>query len=151
MPFDPHSIEAKLALGRISPENMSKVAWDALEAGYDGPATRRMAAFENPTGFETDKILAAFMSETGLESVSKREAAVRMAYETVREILDGRKDPSPYFHFFYKLWVESDLVPDLQVIGNFDDAHSWLDAKEHKAYVWDQLLLFARNYENPED
>lgn len=149
MPFDPRRLEAELALGRISPESMPRVAWDALEAGYDGPATRRVAAFEDPTGFETDAILSAFMSETGMQLLPKSEAAMRLAYQAVREILEARKNPSRYFPYFYQLWVESEFVRDLQELGNFDDAHAWLDEKEHKVYVHDELILFARNHANP--
>jgi len=37
MTFDPKATEAQLALNLISSADMPKLAWDALEAGLDGP------------------------------------------------------------------------------------------------------------------
>ena len=57
IPFDHDLVEAQLALQRIGTTDMPKLAWDALEAGLDGPATRRLAALHIPTFFELNQIL----------------------------------------------------------------------------------------------
>jgi hypothetical protein len=41
VPFDRDQIEAKHALDLIASADMPQIAWDALEANLDGPATRR--------------------------------------------------------------------------------------------------------------
>jgi hypothetical protein len=63
MPVDPELVEAQLALNRIGTTDMPKLvypeprrAWDALEAGRDGAATRRLAALHFPTFFEVREI-----------------------------------------------------------------------------------------------
>lgn len=43
MAFDREIIEVPLALELIGSSDMPKIAWDALEAGLDGPAIRRLA------------------------------------------------------------------------------------------------------------
>ena len=63
MPFDPELVEAQLALNRIGTTDMPKLAWEALEAGLDGPATRRLAALRFPTFFEVREILPKVMQE----------------------------------------------------------------------------------------
>ena len=49
--FDREQVEAKLALKLIANAAMPSIAWEALEAGLDGPATRRLASLEKPTYF----------------------------------------------------------------------------------------------------
>lgn len=71
VPFDPQLVEAKLALGMVPADQMPPLAWDALEAGLDGPAIRRLAALVLPSGWETDELTPAFMAEAGLRSISR--------------------------------------------------------------------------------
>ncbi len=53
MTFDVREVEARISLNLVALAKLPPIAWAALEAGYDGPAIRRMAAFDNPTGFES--------------------------------------------------------------------------------------------------
>jgi hypothetical protein len=69
MPFDRELVEAHLALQRIGATDMPKLAWDALEAGLDGPATRRLAALHFPTFFQVREILPKVMQEWGLAQI----------------------------------------------------------------------------------
>jgi hypothetical protein len=48
--FDRKLLEEQVALKRI--HHIQKLAWDALEAGLDGPAIRRLAALEKPSSLE---------------------------------------------------------------------------------------------------
>lgn len=123
MPFDQITIGARLSLGSIWPEEMPSIAWDALEAGYDGPAIRRMAAFVNPTGFEVDAVLPAFKREANIPQLTKSEAALRMAYNIAREIVDMRKDPIPYADTFARLWIAADYPREVQSLGNLVRRH----------------------------
>src|SRR5215472_14258291 len=100
MPFDPRLVEAKIALGRISPDELPSVAWDVLEAGLDGPFIRRLAALVNPSGWEADQIMPAFMAEAGLKTISRQEAAVRLARQVARRILSEGLDPAVHTRDF---------------------------------------------------
>ena len=55
MAFEPLAVEARLALNLIASTDMPALAWDAIEAGLDGPAIGRMAALEFPTFFEVQE------------------------------------------------------------------------------------------------
>lgn len=153
MPFDQITIGARLTLGSIWPEEMPSVAWDALEAGYDGPAIRRMAAFVNPTGFEVDAVLPAFKREAHIPQLSKSESAVRMAYNIAREIVDMRKDPIPYADTFNTLWIAADYSREIQQLGTWrDDIYLSLtyfggNKDDVQQELRDQLILFIRGYE----
>jgi hypothetical protein len=79
VPFDRHLLEAKLALNLIASGDMPTIAWDALEAGLDGAATRRLAALEHPTYFEVAEVLPLVLQELELSQIPVQEAAQRMA------------------------------------------------------------------------
>lgn len=100
MPFDRNQIEARIALKLIPSADMPKVAWDALEAGIDGKATRRLAALEHPTYFEVAEVLQDVMRELGLSSIPIGEAAARVARAIANDILCSGDDPLKHIRDF---------------------------------------------------
>jgi hypothetical protein len=117
MPFDPKFVEAQLALNRIATTEMPKLAWDALEAGLDGPATRRLAALDSPTAFEVQKILPQAMQEWQLAQLSPEQAAMRLAKRRAREILRSNDDPMQHAGDFYQMWFEAGYCKELAEYG----------------------------------
>ena len=100
---------------------MPALAWDALEVGLDGPRIRRMAALTNPSGWEVDQILPAFMAETGLNAIAPLEAALRMARELAHQVLSAKLDPLKYTKDFEWLWIQTGYPRELQDAGMLDD------------------------------
>jgi hypothetical protein len=121
MAFDPRTSEAKLALNLISSADMPKLAWDALEAGLDGPAIRRLAALEFPTAFEIGEVLPHAMEEMQLAKLSETEAAVRVAKVMAQDILKSNANPFKHLRDFEQLWIQTDYCGELQDYGNLDD------------------------------
>lgn len=121
MPFDPKLVEANLALHRISAEDLPALAWDALEAGFDGPATRRLAALVSPNFFAVEKILPAAMQEWGIAAISIGTAAIRLAQKRAKEILESWDDPLKHTRDFEILFIDSDYCRELAECGAFDD------------------------------
>jgi hypothetical protein len=121
MAFEPRIIEAKLALNLISSTEMPAVAWDALEAGLDGPAIRRLAALEFPTFFEVSEVLPRAMGEMHLLILDEGKAALRLARVRAQEILKTNADPFKHVGDFYHLWIQSHYCRELQDYGNLDD------------------------------
>lgn len=121
MAFDPKVVEAKLALNRISPTEMPKLAWEALEAGLDGPALRRIAAFEFPTFFQIQEVLPQAMEEMHLVKLDKARAALQLAKFRAQEIMAKKSDPLSHLRDFEYLWIEADYSGELQDYGNLDD------------------------------
>lgn len=121
MPFDRDQIEARLALSLIASADMPQIAWDALEAGLDGPATRRLAALERPTYFEVAEVLPRAMEELGLTDITAGQAALRVAKQMARDILDKGDDPLHHTRSFQSLWVRSGYAKDIQALGTLHD------------------------------
>jgi hypothetical protein len=119
--FDSRIIEAKFALGAIHPEDLPGVAIEALEAGIDGPVTRRTAGLVGLTGYEADRVRDLFMAEAGLEKIERRVAAARLAQDLAREVLRGGKDPLQFTRGFERLWIAADYPSELGFLGNMDD------------------------------
>jgi hypothetical protein len=121
MAFDHELVEAQLALQRIGTTDMPKLAWEALEAGRDGPATRRLAALHFPTVFELREVLPEVMREWGMAHLSSKEAAVRLAKLRAREILRSGDDPLKHANDFLGLWVEANYCRELSEYGELDE------------------------------
>lgn len=79
MSFDREQIEARIALDLIASVDMPQIAQDALEAGFDGPATLRLAILERPTYFEVAEVLPRVLNELGLAQIPIGVAALRVA------------------------------------------------------------------------
>ena len=121
MTFDPKTTEAQLALNLISSVDMPKLAWEALEAGLDGPAIRRLAALEFPTAFQIREVLPHAMEEMHLAKLSESEAAIRLAKSRAQAIVRSDLDPFKHLRDFEQLWIQTDYCRELQEYGNLDD------------------------------
>jgi hypothetical protein len=105
VPFDRDPIEARLALDLIASADVPQIALDALEAGLDGPATRRLVVLERPTYFEVAEVLPRVRQELGLAQITIGQASVRVARQMARDVLLGGDDPLRQVCTFEFLWV----------------------------------------------
>ena len=125
MIFDRELIEAALALEMIAPEGMPEMARQALDAGLDGHAIRRLAALEQPTYSEIIPILSKAKLEMGLSELRKGEAALRMGRVLAEGILARRSadDPLPLScaDQFESLWIKAGYPEELRFVGNLPD------------------------------
>jgi hypothetical protein len=153
MPFDLHKIEAQLSLSEILPEKLPDVACDALEAGYDGPAIRRMASFIAPTGWETDPILPAFRAELGMQVLSRLDATLRIAYDLAIQIIESRSDGLDELPRFARLCSQIDYPRELTGLYSLDDEYYRGESifgrsvKEVAADTHDALIELIRDFE----
>lgn len=121
MSFDCELVEARLALGLIGSDEMPKLAWDALEAGLDGRAIRRLAALEHPTFFEVDEVLRDAMKEMKLQHIEALDAARRLTRSIATEILRTSTDPIRQVGQFEQLWIRAGYPSELAPYGNLED------------------------------
>ena len=121
MPFDPASFEAEVALKLIPTERLPYVAQDALEMGFEGPRVLRMAVLEPTAGWAIDQALMPMLDELGCHLIAPEEAALRLARQRARRILDTGEDPLPSVPYFYRLMVAADYPEELIELGYFDD------------------------------
>jgi hypothetical protein len=129
----------------IGSSDMPKVAWDALEAGLDGPGIRRLAALDSPTYFEVRDVLPRAVQEMGMISLTRNEAALRIARSMAKEILKGGADPVRYKHEFEHLWIKSGYACELRSVGTLDDeiylAHTVQGMSEEEIRDWVTVRL----------
>jgi hypothetical protein len=119
--FEPEIVEVQLALNRIGTTDMPKLAQDALEAGFDGPATRRLAALSFPTIFEVRAVLPRAMQEWQIDTISSVSAALRLAKHRARDILASGDDPLKHIRDFEQMWRESDYSLEITQLGTLDE------------------------------
>ena len=119
--FDRELIQAELALNLIASAEMPRIAWDALEAGLDGAAIRRLAALEKPTFFEVNDVLAPAMSEMGLRTLAPGEAALCIAKRRASEILTRGEDPIPHLKELQALWIRAGYPREIRSAGQLYD------------------------------
>jgi hypothetical protein len=124
VPFDREQVEARLALNLIASSDMPQVACDALEAGLDGRAIRRLAVLEKPTYFEVAEILPRVMQELELRQIPSGEAALRVARKIAKDILSSEDDPLRHVRDFESLWVQSGYQAEICALGTmYDDVY----------------------------
>ena len=92
--FNPDLFVAKWYCSLLYPEEMPQFAADSLEAGYDGPALRRLAGMVKPTSTDIGDLFSQSLTEIGTVTVQNAEqAAIVLARMTARDIIEGRIDP----------------------------------------------------------
>jgi hypothetical protein len=79
MAWEPHLLEARLALDEVRHRQFPAIAADALMAGLDGKTIRRIAALTDPSSFEVAQLRPQFMLEAGLSTIPREEALQRLA------------------------------------------------------------------------
>jgi hypothetical protein len=94
MSFDPNLFVAKCHCGLVGPEDMPGFAADALEAGFDGPALRRLAGLVKPSSSDVGGLFDRAIDEIGtVEIRSKEQAIFKLARILAKTIVDGQVDP----------------------------------------------------------
>lgn len=92
--FNPDLFVTKWYCSKVSPEDMPQFAADALEAGYDGPALRRLAGLIRPTSRDVDDLFERALREIGTVRVqSKEQAYIFLSRQTAIDIVEGRIEP----------------------------------------------------------
>ena len=99
MRLDPGKLAVEYYFGDLQYWKLPKLACDALEAGWDGPALRRLAGLATRSDREileedlrADEIDSAFR-EMGVDApISKDEARLILAVESASRAMDGRSN-----------------------------------------------------------
>lgn len=92
--FDPRLLAARWYARRLFPEGVPQAAADALEAGFDGPALRRLAGLIRPTLVDIQPWIENALEEIGqVEPLSQEEGLIAIAEPVARHIVDGSLDP----------------------------------------------------------
>jgi len=147
VPFDRELIEAKLALNLIESADMPSIAWDAWEAGLDGPGTTQLGALERPTYFEVSDVLPRVMREFGLSQISREDAALRLAKRMVKEILDSGNDPLQRLRDFQRLWIKAGYPHEITALGTlYDDVWIAEATGQSETEIRESVISTLKNF-----
>ena len=91
MRIDPKNLAVDYYFGDLQYWKFPRIAADALEEGYDGPALRRLAGLANPVSgdIQEDEIDAAFR-EMGVDApITEDNARLALAIKSAHKALNG--------------------------------------------------------------
>lgn len=141
MPFDPARFEAEVALKLIPTEELPMVAQNALEAGFDGPHVVRMAILDPKYGWAIDQALPLMLKELGCNRLTPQDAALHLAQEHARHLLDTGENPLSSLPYFYRLMLAANYPTDLIELGFLEDNFDYFfdDPDEQRTVVLEAL------------
>jgi pimeloyl-ACP methyl ester carboxylesterase len=90
--FLPHRAAARWFAGKLANSDWPATARDALEAGFDGRALRRLAALEKANHWDVVNFIDPALSEMGAPHMSPEEALLWSAKDICRDIAGGSRD-----------------------------------------------------------
>jgi hypothetical protein len=133
--LDFNLVAARWYLEELSGEEMSGIACQALELGYDGKNLRRLAGLSNPARRDAADVVDAALRELGVQApIAKRDAALSMAKQVASRIIEGSIEPYggacriwlSYSHEAQELRHWSELAINHEVaagVGGIEDAN----------------------------
>jgi hypothetical protein len=110
--FSPELVQARWQLGKLPSEDVPRLAQDALELGFDGSYTRRIAGLIHPNYFDLEPLMSKFLLELGIQNaISHQQAGGLLARCIAAGIAEGR---TPQYEGARYIWWEivNDLWPN---------------------------------------
>lgn len=92
-PFSPQRAAARWFARKLLESDWPATARDALEAGFDGTALRRLAAFEQANHWDVANYIEPALREMGTQNMPLEEALLWTAKDICRGIVEGSRDP----------------------------------------------------------
>jgi hypothetical protein len=86
-------LQAKWQLNLLRSDDIPELATQILETGLESPALIELAGLISPDRWEVTPLIEEAFSQASLRPISNEAAQWRLAYETAREIVDGRVMP----------------------------------------------------------
>lgn len=143
--LNPDLFVAKWYCGFIHSEDLPEFAADALEAGYDGPALRRLAGLIKPASTDIVDLFEKALAEIGTVKIQNaQQAAVLVARSTARDILQERIDPFRGAACIARLAPALDYPAYLMPFYEFEDVQYWGEYAPPRAQLIKQIMEEVR-------
>lgn len=143
--FNPDLFVAKWYCSQAWSEDMPAFAADALEAGYDGEALRRLAGLVKPTSSDVGELFQQSVAEIGTVRVhNSEEAALLLAQTTARDIVNGQMDPIAGCNFLAWLAHGLNYPPHLTRFYGLADLPRWGEWAPPRAKLIKDIIEEAR-------
>lgn len=145
MAFDPDLFAAKWYCSMVNPEDMPSFAADALEAGFDGPALRRLAGLIKPTSRDIGTLLDEVLDEIGEIKVrSKEQGIFKLAKTVAQAIVDGQIDPFQGAERLSHYAMEARYPAELVEFYQLADEPLWGDYARNRDAICADIIAEAR-------
>jgi hypothetical protein len=132
--FNPDLFVAKWYCGSVYIENLPQFAADALEAGYDGPALRRLAGLMKPTLTDVGDLFQRSLAEIGTITIQNLEqATILLARTTARDIIEQKIDPIHGMNAIAGLAWAVDYLAYLMPLYGLAEMPQWVNMR-HPAH-----------------
>jgi hypothetical protein len=150
LPFSPQLVQAAWESGYLPSEDFPRFAEDALESGFDGRCTRRIAGLIRPTTSDLQPFMGGFLQELGVEpKLSRQEAGRALARVVAEAIVTGRISPYEGARFIgYKVGNdlrENDLrekyLPFVGLASAYEDCESYSEHPENTRCELEQEIV----------
>jgi hypothetical protein len=144
-PFNPDLFVARWYCSKINPESMPEFAADALEAGHDGPALRRLAGPINPTSWDVGNLFKESLLEIGnVKILSKEQALIFLSRVTAADIVEGRVDPIRGAEILADCAMQAGYPPFLAEFLALAEMPRWGEYAPSRANLMESIFEQAR-------
>lgn len=124
---------------------MPTFAADALEAGYDGSALRRLAGLIKPTSMDIGDLFQRALDEIGtVKILSQRQAVYWMSRVVATDIVEGRIDPVKGAGILAGYASMADYAPVLAEFLELGDMPYWSEYAPPRAQLIQDIIKEAR-------
>ncbi|MGA7575952.1 MAG: hypothetical protein WBV31_08885 [Terriglobales bacterium] len=137
LPFSAQLIQARWELDRLPSEELPRLAQDALELGFDGKYTRRIAGLIQPNKRDLQPLMAGFLTELGIKTkLSREQAALVLARLVARVIVNGGTKPYEGARFIWHEIVDGlshfpkELMPFVGNASEYEDCSRYSQNSE---------------------
>jgi hypothetical protein len=118
-------------LGMLLPEDVPRVACQALQSGLDGEVVRLVAGLHEPTSRDIEDTvdLAQFWRQLGLQPLDAHEAADWIAVRCCKQILEGQITPIDGTNELWDLYVNLGYPNEIKwsKLACLSDEYCWDD------------------------
>lgn len=141
-------VAARWACGEVHGEDMPAVAMDLLEAGYDSPGLRRLAAeTDAASSADVKDLVARVHRDFGISFPVPHEAAqLYLTRQLAREVIAGQRDIWQAEVDLIRIWNWNDGIEDVAAVFALSGGSVWDDEQErYVSEVTPELLdAYAR-------
>jgi hypothetical protein len=148
--FSAELFQAGWVFGEIRTDRVAKFAEEALTAGYDGPALRRLAALSKDDTQDLPRFLAPAFVELGLSAeVSKEQSGLCIAKALARAALDEEIHPYIAARLIWKRVYRQcesleQLLPFVGLASEYEDDPQ--HRSEHEQDISEELENLLRSF-----
>lgn len=127
---------------------MVEIAADLLEAGYDSPGLRRLAAEnEIQNRADAEPFVARALRELGVPYLlSKKYASLVVTRHIAREVIAGKREPyAAARHIEIVLWNRKAATEELECLFGLNDEFEWEAEEQRYVHILysEQIEVFA--------